>query len=135
MTRTVTTNRQMIEILEQMKEVNAALALTRADYEEKRAAIMAIVQVDLDALQDEYQPLIDAAQSKLSELESNAKTAVIARGESVKIDGLSISFVKGRVSWDTKALDGYAAAHPEIEQFCKVTAVGPSVSLKVVDNE
>jgi hypothetical protein len=25
--------------------------------------------------------------------------------------------VKGRVSWDTKALDGYAVAHPEIEKL------------------
>ena len=34
-----------------------------------------------------------------------------------------------RSSWDNKALLGYAAAHPEIEQFRKVTPVKASVSI------
>ena len=34
-----------------------------------------------------------------------------------------------RSSWDNKALLGYAAAHPEIEQFRKITPVKASVSI------
>jgi len=34
-----------------------------------------------------------------------------------------------RSSWDNKALLGYAAAHPEIEQFRKLTPVKASVSI------
>jgi hypothetical protein len=34
-----------------------------------------------------------------------------------------------RSSWDTKALLGYAAAHPEIEQFRKVTPVKAAVMI------
>lgn len=37
-----------------------------------------------------------------------------------------------RTSWDNKALNGYAAAHPEIEQFRKEANVKASVVVKLV---
>ena len=37
-----------------------------------------------------------------------------------------------RATWDGKALNGYAAAHPEILDFRTERQVGPSVSIKVV---
>jgi hypothetical protein len=36
-----------------------------------------------------------------------------------------------RVSWDSRALAGYAAVHPEILQFRKVTQVGVSAAIKI----
>jgi hypothetical protein len=108
---------EITQVLQQMKGVNAALEITRLDYEAKQRAIMATVQSDLDALRDEYTPMLDSAKDMLSGLEADAKRHVVTTGETAKIDGLAVTFVKGRTSWDTKALDGYSAAHPEIERF------------------
>lgn len=58
------------------------------------------------------------------------KASVIAEGESVKGERLQAVWVKGRTSWDTKALDGYSAAHPEIERFRKVGE--PNVTIRTV---
>ena len=108
---------EITQILEQMVEVNAAVQVTRLDYEAKRAEIMATVQAELDALSAEYDPLFDSGRERLQALEAQAKELCIMRGQSAKVDGLAVTYVKGRTSWDTKALDGYAAAHPEIERF------------------
>ncbi len=105
------------KVLQQMLEVNAAVQVMRMDYEAKRAEIMATVQEQLDALSLEYEPLIDTGRERLQALEAQAKEQVILRGQSAKVNGLAVTYVKGRTSWDTKALDGYAAAHPEIEKF------------------
>lgn len=104
-------------ILQQMVEINAAIEVTRLDYEAKRAEIMATVQEALNELEAEYAPLMDSGRERLQALEAQAKELCIMRGQSAKVDGLAVTYVKGRTSWDTKALDGYAAAHPEIERF------------------
>ena len=108
---------EITQILEQMVEVNAAVQVTRLDYEAKQAEIMATVQAELNALSAEYDPLFDSGRERLQALEAQAKELCIMRGQSAKVDGLAVTYVKGRTSWDTKALDGYAAAHPEIERF------------------
>ena len=64
----------------------------------------------------------------IATLESEIKSDVLALGESVKGDYLMAVYTKGRVSWDTKLLDGYATAHPEILQFKQIG--NPSVSIR-----
>jgi phage host-nuclease inhibitor protein Gam len=80
---------------------------------------------DIDA---EFAPKYAGLDENINALTGEVKTDVLAKGETVK--GLSIMavFTKGRVSWDTKALDGYAAGHPEIAQFRKEG--DPSVSIR-----
>jgi len=41
--------------------------------------------------------------------------------------GYKAIYVKGRITWNTKALIGYAIAYPEVEQFKKVGK--PSVKI------
>lgn len=113
-----------------MKEISAAVTVTQMDYDAKREKIMSLVQEQLDELTAEYAPMLESAKSLLADLEKQAKELVVANGESAKVDGLSVSYVKGRVSWDTKALDGYAAAHPEIEQFRKEGEPSARISWK-----
>jgi hypothetical protein len=121
---------EITQVLEQMKEVNAALQVTQLDYEAKQNEIMATVQDELDALRDEYAPMLDSARDMLAGLEADAKRHVITSGETAKIEGLAVTFVKGRTSWDTKALDGYSAAHPEIERFRKEGEPSARISWK-----
>jgi len=77
----------------------------------------------------ELQPALDL----LKTLEKEIKAYVLETGEVAEVDGCAVSIRKAytRTSWDGKALKGYAAAHPEIEQFCKATEIKPSAVIKV----
>ena len=66
-------------------------------------------------------PVLDAYVAEV-------KADVLAHGETVKGAHLMAVWVKGRTSWDSKRLDGYAAAHPEIETFRSVGE--PSVTIR-----
>lgn len=61
----------------------------------------------------------------------NIENAVLLEGKSFKCPYGKATYRREseRSSWDNKALIGYAAAHPEIEQFRKVTPVKASVSI------
>ena len=61
----------------------------------------------------------------------NIENAVLLEGKSFKCPLGKATYRREseRSSWDNKALLGYAAAHPEIEQFRKLTPVKASVSI------
>ena len=69
-----------------------------------------------------------AAIETISALEEEIKRSVLSEGESVKGLRLQAVWSKGRVSWDDKALTGYAKAHPEINDLRKQGE--PSVSIR-----
>jgi len=73
----------------------------------------------------------EGLQANIAELEAAVKAQVLAHGETIKGARLQACWTKGRVSWDTKMLDGYAAAHPEIARFRKEG--DPSVSIRMVN--
>ena len=90
----------------------------------------------MDELLREYRELYLAtadARAKLAKLESAIKSEVRELGKGVEGDGVSVTYRPGnkRVSWDGKALDGFAAAHPEILVFRKESVTSPVVSIKV----
>jgi len=64
----------------------------------------------------------------IAALEEEIKREVLFAGVSVKSTHLQAVFAKGRTSWDGKALEGYATAHPEIEKF--KTVGDPTVSIR-----
>ena len=67
----------------------------------------------------------------------NIQRAILDGGKSFKCPFGKATYRKEyeRASWDSKALTGYAAAHPEIEQFKKITIVEASVSISVGGQE
>lgn|GEM_PF-579805 len=107
------------EKLERLTNLRGAADITRLDYESKRAAILQQVQAELDALDAEYQPLLDAAEENLAALENEIKTDVLLRGESVNGGAYRATYSQGRVSWDNDALSRYAEQRPEVLQFRK----------------
>jgi len=118
------------QALDELNEIRCAADVTRLDYEAKRAEILRPVADDLAALEAEYAPLMASAQARAASLEESIKAAVIESGASVKGAALQAVYSKPRVSWNTKALEGFAAAHPEIMAFRSVGA--PSVSIRAV---
>jgi len=120
-----------IEMLDALDELHQQLILLGAD---KQALIDQVLTPEirrkLDEIEDEFSDKSGAVLEKISDLENAIKQDVIAEGATVKGKYMMAVFTKGRISWDTKALDGYAAAHPEVEQFRKEGA--PSVSIRKV---
>ncbi len=112
-----------------------------AEYQSQRDAAMLEKQALLDEIytaeikarmaeiEAEFADKTKAVNENIAALEAEIRQAVIAHGASVKGSLLHAVFSKGRVSWDTKALDGYAAAHPELLSFRKEGE--PSVSIRV----
>ena len=65
----------------------------------------------------------------IQDLETMVKTEVYRRGETVKTDKITVSYSKGRETWDTKKLTGLAEKHPEILGCKKIGE--PSVSIRL----
>jgi hypothetical protein len=125
------THEQVSEKLERLSNLHAAADVTRLDYEAKRNEILAKVQAELDALELEYQPLMDTVQENIDELETQIKTDVLLHGESVSGGTYRAVFSKGRVGWDNKGMEQYAQLHPDVLKFR--TEGQPIVSLRVIN--
>src|SRR5512143_3799132 len=67
--------------LRRLADLHSALDLTRMDYEAKRNEVLKKVQAELDALESEYQPLMDAAQENAATLEGEIKNDVLLNGQ------------------------------------------------------
>jgi hypothetical protein len=115
--------------LQQLEELYAQQELINIH---KQAAIDKILppelKAELAAIDLEFGQQTEAVKDTINTIESEVKLAVVAHGTTVKGQRFMAVYNKARVSWDTKGLDGYAAAHPEIERFRKEGE--PSVSIR-----
>jgi hypothetical protein len=119
--------------LERLSSLRGAADLARLDYESKRAKILKQVQAELDALDLEYKPVLEATEENIAALENEIKTEVLLYGESVSGGMYRASYTQGRVSWDNEGMTKYATVHPDVLQFRKQGQ--PIVSLRVVNKE
>lgn len=117
--------------LKRLENLKGAADVARLDYESKRNEILKQIQFQLDALDSEYNPLLEAAEENISTLENEIKTDVLLHGESVTGGTYRATFTKGRVSWDNEGMEKYAASHPDVAQFRKQGQ--PIVTLRVVN--
>lgn len=126
----------MIEkMLDELAELHSQRDL--AQMEQKRlkqeqidAVLTDEIKTRLAEIDAEFAGKSDIASDKIASLEAEIKKLVTEKGASVKGEFLHAVFAKGRVTWDTKALDGYVKAHPELTEFRKEGE--PSVSLRKV---
>lgn len=116
--------------LNELSEIQAATDVARVDYEARRAEIMRAVQVELDALEAEFEPLFEASRERSAALTEEIKRLVVEAGASVKGAHLHAVYTRGRVTWDTRGLDKFALSHPEVAQYRKQGE--PGVSLRNV---
>lgn len=115
--------------LDQLSELYAQRDLSTL---EKQRLIDAILTDEIKAkiaeIEAEFNGKGEAVSEKIAALESEIKEAVKLNGATVKGQFLQAVFTKGRVTWDSKSLDGYLKAHPELADFRKEGE--PSVSLR-----
>jgi phage host-nuclease inhibitor protein Gam len=119
------------EMLENLTELYAQRDLLSID--RRRAETDAMPQEVINRLSDiaaEFDPKAEAVTEKIAALEAAVKEAVIADEKTAKGGSLQAVFAKGRVTWDSKQLDGLMIAVPQLAQARKVGA--PSVSIRKV---
>jgi hypothetical protein len=114
--------------LNRLADLRAAVDLARMNYEARRSEVLKKVQAELDALEAEYQPLLEAAQDNAASLETEIKNDVLLSGQSVMTDVYQAVYVKGRVTWDNDGISNYARMHPEVLKFRREGQ--PSVTLR-----
>jgi len=122
----------MTDIYEKIEQYSDCCFGLDAIEAEKKQLIDSVIPPEIkDKLAEidaEFDPKVDDISQQKSMLEAEIKQEVLEAGRTIKGTFHSFVWSKPRVSWDTKALDGYAAAHPEIAQFR--TEGSPSVSVR-----
>lgn len=104
--------------LERLADLHDAVALLRAEYEQaKEAAVPPMVKAALAGVDEEFLERLTEAESRLVEMETEVKAEVAAAGQTMAANGVRAVWVKGRVTWDAKSLDGYALTKPELFAF------------------
>ena len=73
------------------------------------------------------------AMREIALLEAEIKQEVLTRGVTVKSKHMIAMWNKGRISWNSRLLEGYAIAHPDILKMRKEGA--PSVSFRLTTDE
>jgi hypothetical protein len=119
----------VLQKLERLGDLRAAADVARMDYEAKRQAVLQTVQAELDAIEIEFQPVLEAAEGNAAALEAEIKNDVLLRGESLRGGAYQAIYMKGRISWDSVGMNEYARDHPDVLRFRKEGQ--PSVSLRV----
>lgn len=111
----------MIEqLLDQLAEIHHRLDLLKLDYATKRNEMLSPeIRMALAELDAEYSETQAGAGANIDALKLQIEALAKERGESVVGQHMRATFVKGRVTWDAKALDGYMIAQPALCAFRK----------------
>ena len=119
--------------LERLTNLRGAAEVARLNYETKRVEILKQIQAELDALEAEYNPVLETVGENIAALENEIKTDVLLFGESLSGGMYRASYTQGRISWDNDGMTKYAALHPDVLQFRKQGQ--PIVSLRMVNKD
>ena len=119
------------EMLDQLAEYQAQRALLDVKRQELVNEVYTPeIQARLTEIDIEFAPLFNAVDENINALTDNIKAEVITTGASVKGAHLQAVYTKGRVSWDTKIIEGLAVVFPDLEKARKIG--DPSVSIRKV---
>lgn len=118
-------------LLDDLADIKSQLDVLRLD---KEAAINQVLTPEIRTaiadIETEFNGKAAAAQANAAELETAIRAGLIEYGKSVKGARLQAVYISPKVTWDAKALDGYAMGHPELFAFRKEGEA--SVQIRVV---
>jgi phage host-nuclease inhibitor protein Gam len=118
-------------ILEQLTNTYALRDLLNIEKAQLRDdAIPDEVQAKLADIEAEYAPKIQQCEELIARLEEQAKQTVLDEGATAKGGALQAVFMKGRVSWDSKKLDGMMIILPQLKEARKEGA--PTVTIRKI---
>lgn len=78
--------------------------------------------------------ILQSRMDELADLEGQIKAIAKESKQGVEIEGARVIVIEPknpRVSWNTKALEGFAAAHPELKDLRSESWPAPSVRIIV----
>ena len=87
------------------------------------------IKMQIMDVESEFDDKLNQVNENINSLESTVKEQVKAFGQSVKGELIQAVWSKPRITWDTKGLEGFLVAHPEIKAFRKEGE--PSVSIRL----
>ena len=105
-----------------------ALNLRRKDALD--ALITSEIRSKMLSIEAEFEEPIGEQAARVTAMETDIKLRVAGEGYSTKGTHIHAVWMKGRVTWDSKALEGYAKAEPKLLAFR--TEGSPSVTLRGV---
>jgi uncharacterized protein YifE (UPF0438 family) len=127
----VPTPAELSSLAQRLQQAREAALEAQLVHAEKRRQILNTVQAELDALDAADAPRLEALDREFTRLQEELKQAVLSRGATFAQGGLKAVFYPGRVTYDAKAMEAYAQAHPEVCQYKKVGK--PFVQLRFGD--
>ncbi len=110
---------ELLDALAETEALRDKLRLERAEAEE---IAMRPVRKALDDIEAEYKPNEDLANDTIADIKKSIEAAVLAGKSSKKGKHKTAVYFSGRVTWETKPLEGLAAIYPELNKFKKVGA-------------
>ena len=122
----------MIEILlDQLSDYQAQRSLIEIKKQELIDGIYTQeIKVKLQEIDAEFTTQYEGVDANITAITEQIKQAVIDNGASVKGSFLHAVYAKGRVSWDSKTLDGLALVIPEVLKARKEGE--PSISIRKI---
>ena len=103
------------DYLAEYEDVYLRLSDLQSELEKARKdAIPQEVREQLETIEAEYQPKLDALQEKLKSLENEVKELVLSAGATLKGNVVMAVYRRGSTKWDEKHLERLAAEYPRI---------------------
>lgn len=113
--------------------IEPQIAALEASIEPQLQAVRATIEVERGALVAKRDGLMAALDETIAATEAAVRGRVLTLGTSVKGASLQAVYSKGKMSWDSKFLQGYAIAVPDILKACEVGE--PSVAIKGIKKD
>ena len=103
------------DYLAEYEDVYLRLSDMQAEMEKARQdAIPQEVREQLETIEAEYQPKLDALREKLKSLEDEVKERVLNTGSTLKGNVVMAVYRRGSTKWDEKHLERLATEYPRI---------------------
>ena len=119
---------KMLDTLAEFRSEKDAISLKKNELID--TVLTPEIKARIAEIEAEFAGKEDTVSKKIDDLTTEIKNGTLGLGASVKATLLHAVWAKGRISWDTKAMDGYAVDHPEILFMRKEG--DPSVSIRTV---
>ncbi len=104
-----------IDLLTEFEDVYLKFSDMQSELERARQdAIPPEVREQLETIEAEYQPKLDALREKLKSLEDEVKELVLSTGSTLKGNVVMAVYRRGSTKWDEKHLERLAAEYPRI---------------------
>ena len=121
----------VVDLLDQLAEYQAQRDVLRMDKEALIASIIPDeIKEKIAEIEEEFSEKVRTANENISGTETIIRNEVADYGKTIRGAHLMAVCSKGRTTWNTKALEGYSVAHPEILAFREVGE--PSVGIRRV---